>query len=69
MLHTIISQSDIFPPESVERPAFYPRGCGGVECLPGPDGPVIQSLISTNPFDFLNPALAPGRIYRTNVRH
>ena len=64
MLYTIISESDIFPPEPIVRPAFYPRGCGGVECTDSPDGPVIQSLISTNPFDYLDPSLAPGSVYR-----
>lgn len=64
MLHTVVSEADIFPQESIARPSFYPRGCGGVECADGPDGPVIQSLISTNPFDYLNPSLAPGSVYR-----
>ena len=50
MLHTIISETDIFPPEPIVRPAFYPRGSGGVECRETADGPVIESLISTNPF-------------------
>ena len=63
MLHTIISETDIFPPEPIARPAFYPRGSGGVECRETADGPVIESLISTNPFDYLNPSFAPGRIY------
>ena len=64
MHHTIISETDIFPPEPIARPAFYPRGSGGVECRETADGPVIESLISTNPFDYLNPSFAPGRIYR-----
>lgn len=68
MLYTILSQAEIFPPAPAVRPSFYPRGCGGVECTSGPEGPVIQSLISTNPFDFLNPALAPGRVYRAALR-
>ena len=73
MLHTIISATDIFTPEPIARPAFYPRGSGGGGSREGAcgdrqretaDGPVIESLISTNPFDYLNPSFAPGRIYR-----
>lgn len=64
MLHTIVSEMDIFPPEPTARPNFYPRGSGGVECTDGPDGPVIRSLVSTNPFDYLDPGLAPGSVYR-----
>lgn len=64
MLHTIVSEAEVFPQAPMKRAAFYPRGCGGVECTDGPDGPVIQSLISTNPFDYLDPNLAPGSVYR-----
>lgn len=46
-----------------EQPPQPVAGPGGVMLLVrrGPDGPVIERVLSTRPSDFLRPNLAPGR--------
>ncbi len=69
MIHSILPpeayQEEQPPAERVEKPCPY----GFVDCLPLPDGQLqISRVISTDPAAYLDPAFAPGAIFRPEVK-
>ncbi|MGI5893179.1 MAG: YlzJ-like family protein [Candidatus Merdivicinus sp.] len=59
ILHTILLPEQIFPAKIPETELHTVNGCL-CECISNKEGLCISRLISTNPADFLNPALSPG---------
>lgn len=65
MIHSIL------PPEAYQQETPIPQAVckkcryGMVDCLPLPDGRLqITRVISTDPAAYLDPAFAPGEIFR-----
>lgn len=63
-LHTIVSFDDIFSAENPQEPLYEQRQNGYVSLTKAENGFVVNSLFSTNPYDYLNPNLAPGSPYK-----
>lgn len=68
MLYTVVPEEVIFGPddgeEEAEAAAFaWPRGRAAVRVVPvgGPFGRIV-SVFSTDPRDYLDPTLEPGRL-------
>ncbi len=63
-LHTVISYHDIYFKES-ETELHYTNRKNGFVSLVNISGCLyVNSLFSTNPYDYLNPGLRPGSKYK-----
>ncbi len=58
IIHSIVSPDDIFFAESVNQTQLLPIRYGFIEVECGKNS-VVRRIISTNPYDYLNPAYQP----------
>ena len=58
IIHSIVSPDDIFPVQAANRTKLLPIRYGFVEVECGANS-VVRRIVSTNPYDYLNPAYQP----------